>query len=60
MNAQDPQTQPENEGGPLRSVGEGLRKPYAPPRLRSLGRVNDITLAPASTGDEFSRKKPQG
>lgn len=36
-----------------------LRKPYAPPRLRSLGYVNAITLGSTIPSDN-SRKKPHG
>ena len=38
---------------------EGPRKTYSPPQLRSLGRVNAITLT-ASKADGASRRKPQG
>jgi hypothetical protein len=38
--------------------GDGERKKYSPPSLRSLGRVNVVTAATQST--EGSRRKPHG
>jgi hypothetical protein len=59
MNSEDGKTNGENEGAPLGAANGAPRKPYAPPRLRSLGGVNAITLA-ASTLDEGAKKKPVG
>jgi hypothetical protein len=53
MNPEDKQ-KPESQGASLRS--EGSRKPYCPPRLRSLGKVALIT---GYAGDG-ARKKPNG
>ena len=58
MNAEDGKSNAKNEGAPFKSEGEGSRKPYGPPRLRSLGQVNVITGATPST--ELSKRKPQG
>jgi hypothetical protein len=56
MNPENGNTKHESQGDPLRSAGS--RKPYSPPRLRSLGQVNVMTLTAAT--DIGSRKKPQG
>jgi hypothetical protein len=36
------------------------RKPYSPPRLRSLGQVNEVTAGKGSLGEDQARRKPQG
>lgn len=60
MNPEDEKTKPESQGKLLAFEGGDARKPYHRPRFRSLGKVNAITLAPLSTTDEDSRKKPHG
>jgi hypothetical protein len=62
MNLEDGKTKPESQGGELGSEGGGPRKIYGPPRLRSLGQVNVITVSgPQMSGPEGSvRKKSLG
>ncbi len=56
MKPEDGKTNPESPGASRPTASDGPRQPYGPPRLRSLGRVNAITLGPS--GD--ARRKPQG
>jgi hypothetical protein len=57
MSPEHGETKPTSAGGPEASSGPGTRKPYTPPRLRSLGRVNEMTLI--VVGSE-ARRKPHG
>jgi hypothetical protein len=51
---------PESQAVPLPPAGTGSRKPYGSPRLRSLGKVNVITLTSTGGVEGSARKKPQG
>jgi hypothetical protein len=59
MNAEDGKTNPPvDSGAPSALPGSGARKAYSPPRLRSLGRVSEMTLVGGS--GEGRHKPPQG
>jgi hypothetical protein len=59
MTPENGKMNPDSPGGSRQL--EGSRKPYGPPRLRSLGSVNAITLPTSNPQSEAgARKKPQG
>jgi hypothetical protein len=55
----DSKTSPQSPREFAPNTAKGPGKAYTPPRLRSLGRVNAITLT-TSQHDGLSRRKPQG
>jgi hypothetical protein len=55
----DPKTAPQTPRELAPDAGRSPGKTYSPPRLRSLGKVNAITLSGSKT-EGSSRRKPQG
>jgi hypothetical protein len=60
MKPEELKTQADKGEVPAGSAAADARKPYSPPRLRSLGRVNEITGGLTGEQPSMKKKKPQG